>query len=79
MSIFCRFSEEDLKWFKECEEKFHEGVKTLSSEDKVRMTMHLFKLRHNLMVDLIETRNKNTVLTLITVGCVILTIFCNYN
>ena len=75
MSIFCKFSDKDIQEIEMNEYKFHSGIQKLNANEKEELLMHMYKMRHNLLVDLTEIHNKNTLLTIIMVACVALTIF----
>lgn len=78
MSIFCKFSEKDIQEIEMNENQFHQGIRKLNADEKELLLMHMYKMRHNLLVDLTEIHNKNTLLTIIMLGCVVLTIFMKF-
>ena len=78
MSIFCKFDEEDIQEIEMNEYKFQQGIQKLNANEKEQLLMHMYKMRHNLLVDLTEIHNKNTLLTIIMLGCVALTIFMKF-
>ena len=75
MSFFCRLNAEDIKELKQYESRFEKGIKKLNLEEKDKLLMNMFKTRHNLLVDLTETKNKNTLLFTLMLCCVALTVF----
>lgn len=75
MSIFCRFSKQDIQELEEYQRQFETRIKHLSPNDKELLLIHMYKTRHNLLVDLTEEKNRNLTLSLITLCCVALTAF----
>ena len=69
MSIFCSLDEETIKDLNNAEEKFEKGIKKLNSDEKDFLLMHMYKLRHNLLINLVEEKNKNLLLVFLTCAC----------
>ncbi len=75
MSIFCKLNKKDLQKLEEYRQNFETRIKHMSSDDKESLLIYMYKARHNLLVDLTEEKNRNFVLSLITLCCVVLTAF----
>ncbi len=70
MSVFCNLDDEMLKDLESTKEKFEKGIKKLNTDEKDFLLMHMYKLRHNLLIDLVEEKNKNLLLTFLMFACV---------
>lgn len=69
MSIFCNLDEDTIKDLNIAEDKFERGIKKLNTDEKDFLLMHMYKLRHNLLVSLVEEKNKNLLLTFLMFAC----------
>ena len=69
MSIFCSLDEETMRDLINERNKFEKGIKKLNSDEKDFLLMHMYKLRHNLLVNLVEEKNKNLLLTFLVFAC----------
>ena len=69
MSIFCNLDEDTIKDLNIAEDKFERGIKKLNTDEKDFLLMHMYKLRHNLLISLVEEKNKNLLLTFLMFAC----------
>lgn len=69
MSVFCNLDEDTIKDLNIAEDKFERGIKKLNTDEKDFLLMHMYKLRHNLLVSLVEEKNKNLLLTFLMFAC----------